>query len=103
VAERDFPRWRVLRIRPVAEGFERQVLEGFRQGGLWPAEAEIVAYELWDVDIDARERSPWLAPRDERIEVGTVVEEDMSTGGGSAGTSDGVTPNVMARGRLTPM
>lgn len=95
-------RWRVTRIRPAADGLERRTLEQFREEGLWPDDIDIVAYELWDVGIDAAERSSWLAPVDGRIGVGSVVEEGGSWAASASGP-DADTPDVMACAALTPV
>jgi len=93
-------RWRVTKIRPAAYGLEGRTLEQFRDEGLWPDDVDIVAYELWDVEIDAAERSPWLAPVDERIRVGSVVEEDCNWAASASGP-DADTPDIMACAALT--
>lgn len=53
--------------------------------GGWATDTVIVAYEVWHLDVDARDRTPWLAPADERIKVGTVVRHDEYGWNGSTG------------------
>jgi hypothetical protein len=87
-SDRGTPFLRIVSIRPLAPGFETDTAArriGIDDDRGWPAGTDVVAYEVWHLDVDARDRTPWLAPADDRITAGSIVMNDEYGWNGSSG------------------